>query len=314
MPQADLRSTTKLTISGDIDQPFSIRRQYRREHRARNAAENVQPFDVELSWPPSSNRLAEMLGRLESIGSPSRMLCDLFWLDLDWRAIERRLGPLVVHDLGGGSGRYVRRLRAAAAPVKLRIHVFDVASHPAWASLADQDTTFRTFDGRDFAATLSDGPNLLISQSTLEHVREDLAYFDAVAAYAAGGRKLLQIHMLPGATGLPQYDLHGWRHYTRDNFRAIAATLPEGSRMSVIGLGDLRHVALHCKYFPNGRIKLPSPDKGFRRAAYMRAFETLLSDPAPATVADAAFLCLVIESNLGAPLATSLTRSQQAAL
>lgn len=306
-----LRSTTQATINGDIDQPLAVRRQYRREHGARHAIENVRPFESELSWPPADHRLTGRLDALETIGTPARMLCDLFWLDLDWARLERELGSLVVHDLGCGSGRYARRLRASAEPVSMHYRGFDVAPHKSWSALTDERTSFATFDGSDFASTLDCSPNLLISQSTLEHVPEDLRYFDAVAQYARSGKPLLQIHMVPGETCLRQYDLHGWRHYTRDMVRAIAAAMPQGTRVTLFALGDQRHVELHVKYFANGRIKLPPPTSGFRRGAYLSAFRGFLADPRPAGADTAVFLGLVLESNLPGPLAPILTHCQQ---
>src|SRR5439155_3691860 len=46
------------------------------------------------------------LGELPGTPSPSRAMCDLFWMHLPWPAMERELGPLRILDLGCGSGEY----------------------------------------------------------------------------------------------------------------------------------------------------------------------------------------------------------------
>src|SRR5205085_12063585 len=48
--------------------------------------------------------------RLTPGASPSRALCDLFWMTLPWTAIQEDLGAIHVLDVGCGKGGYGPRL------------------------------------------------------------------------------------------------------------------------------------------------------------------------------------------------------------
>jgi hypothetical protein len=310
-PAGTWRSTCQLKICGDVRQPFWNQWRYRALHRRRHLAENREPFAREIAWPPRVHDLGRLFASVDQPASPSRLLCDLFWMDLDWALIEQLLGEIRVHDMGCGSGRYAERLRRFSGRDLLYVG-YDVEARREWSGAASPATSFHVFDGRDFTSVFASRPTLLVSQSALEHIPEELRYFDAAARYAAEtGRPHLHIHLLPGASLLRQYGLHGYRQFTRDNVRTIAAACAPSARVSLFCLGDSRYADLHVGAYGNRRLRARLQRDSGERERYEAAGRALLDAPQPAGADTAAFLGLVIEVGLPDGVAGRLTRSQQ---
>lgn len=83
-------------------------------------------------------------------------------------------------------------------------------------------------DAHDFTP---DRPiDLLVSVSALEHIPDDGRLLERLRSYMA--EEGIQVHLLPGAWGLPLYLWHGYRQYS---LRAIAERFPTGTDVWVLG-------------------------------------------------------------------------------
>ncbi len=295
-------STTTVPINGDLKQPVWRRLRYRAAHRRLQGDGAGATVEELRYWPGPDGVGGAGLDVAPIVGSPSRLLCDLFWANLPWQGLRALLGRLALFDLGCGDGRYAALFqRFAGAP--LSYVGADVRAAPAWAEAAGPDVRFTVYDGEDFEAAFPEEATLFVSQSCLEHVPHDRAFVRAAARFAARvGRPVAHVHLAPGPTGLRQWDLHGWRQYGPAQLRQLQRDVAEGGgRAGCVALGDARYVALHrARFRPKGGLSaaLPRLDVDTYRAR----LAALLKTPRAASLDSAAFVALVALFNSDAPI------------
>src|SRR5262245_54008326 len=102
--------TRAVYLNGDGHLGVAGRAAYLLVNRVRNAAPYAR-LDPQLAIADFASSPSARLEDLPGAPSPSRALCDLFWMQMPWAALERELGSLRVLDLGCGSGDYGVRLQ-----------------------------------------------------------------------------------------------------------------------------------------------------------------------------------------------------------
>jgi SAM-dependent methyltransferase len=243
----------------------------------------------------------DALRRMAGTPSPSRALCDLFWAHLPWAALEERLGPIRMLDLGCGSGRYAEKFQAWSGRRLARYTGVDLQPHAEWNPIGNANpfVTFHAADIERIDRVLSPDVNLIVSQSTLEHVRNDAFVFEMLHAHAhASGRALLQIHAVPSAACLRLYLWHGYRQYTPRTISAVTSRFADCSARRLIALGGDACNALHWDYIT---WPLMIRRTGDRRDAEPERYRAALGDAIALDVArrsnHPAFYVLLIYSN-----------------
>jgi SAM-dependent methyltransferase len=308
---SELTSTTPLFLNGDKRLNPINQLRFFLYHHFRNKRENVEATGREIPWPTKLEEYQSALEGVEFVRTPSRLLCNAFWAKVDWQAIRDELGELTIHDIGCGSGRYGKLVRDYAG-FKLNYYGYEISKYKTWPEYEDERTKFVLYDGFTYKPTFEHSPNVFISQSALEHIPNDLAYFRAVTEYCAGRSKVAQIHLVPGATGLRQWGLHGWRQYNREMLRKIRGVLGPGMEMSVFCLGGESIVQLHRKWGRSHRRKRALKRDPALQAQYRKEwFEAVAAAPANG-VPDASFLAIVIEKGFSTPLWPRLLRDSEA--
>jgi SAM-dependent methyltransferase len=294
------KSTTPLFLNGDKKLNPINRLRFYAYHHSRNKRENVRPLEREIPWPTKYEQYAPALEGLVFDRTPSRILCNIFWSLVDWGAIRDDLGDLRIHDIGCGSGRYGKLVRDFAG-FGVDYVGYEISEYKTWPEYADQRTKFALYDGYSYESTFAHRPNVFISQSALEHIPNDLAYFESVTQYCEKLDRVVQIHMVPGATGLKQWGLHGWHQYNRELLRRIRDVLGEGMEMSVFCLGGKGIVDLHSRWVHNRRrhksIKRDPKAQEIYKGEWLKA----VAEGEPAGVDQASVLTIVIEKGLRAP-------------
>jgi len=308
------QSSTPLFLNGDLRPVNPINKlRYLVYHHYRNKRENTVPFEREIPWPTKLADYAPALNSMSFEGTPSRILCNVFWSLVDWEAIRQDLGDLAFHDIGCGSGWYSDLIRKYTG-FEIKYHGYDVIENNKWKEFENKSTKFSTYDGHSFGSTFSDNPNIFISQSALEHIPNDLGFFRAVSEYSSDRDCIVQIHMVPGATGLRQWRLHGWRQYNRDMLRRIRDLLGDDMEMTVFCLGGSEIVDLHVKWIHNKHRRRSiggnPAQRNIYKAEWLRAMEVCT----PAGADEASFLAIVIEKGLSTPLWPRLLRTSAANL
>jgi len=217
--------------------------------------------------------------------SAARASSELFWMSLPWEAMERTAGPLHALDVGCGTGGYGVRLRRWSGNRLQSYLGLDHRVHDEWGRLAKEHDGFRFFPdaAENVGRHIPEEANLFISQSALEHVPGDLAYFRAVRDFVlARKRESFHIHLVPGPLALPLYLFHGIRQYPLAALSRISAVFSgAGPDRIAYRLGGWRCAKLHWRTvtWPHELRRGPDRRDGRYRDALRQAVEQDMRRP-----------------------------------
>jgi SAM-dependent methyltransferase len=202
---------------------------------------------------PSAGHLAPW-EQIDTLVSPARRLCDLFWLAMPWPRITAALGaPVRLLEVGCGTGRYGTLLRDRLGTDFGSYTGLDVVADPAWSSLAtDPRFVFHGDGAADVTPYLSDA-NLVFTQSAIEHFDTDLDFMRQIARHLESRRTpLLQVHLMPSAGGLRTFMWHGVRNYTPRTISRMTRLFGDDTQRVLYSLGSAR-----CNRTHRRRITYP---------------------------------------------------------
>ncbi|MBF0310438.1 MAG: class I SAM-dependent methyltransferase [Magnetococcales bacterium] len=249
-------------ISGDCDQPPWKARVWHLLNGLDNAWRpnqehpRLQPRSFQ---PLLDQRTWDTLNQLDrGLSSPSRRLILHFLAQFPWKTVAEASGPLRVADLGCGRGQSALHLQAFSDGRVASYQGFDIAPRPEWGPLqaAHPFITCRQEDSHRVLAHLDPAVNLLFSQTSLEHIPDDLQLFRRIAAWMETRRApLLQLHFLPSPVCRELYDLHGYRQYSPRKVVRLLNRLPADCRASLFTLGGKACCQLHREWVG------PGPDR-----------------------------------------------------
>ena len=233
--------------------------------------------------------------------TPSRVLSNLFWLNLPSAAIREELGPIKLLDIGCGSGRYFTVLDGKLGGVQAYTGI-DVQRNPLIDQLErDPRARFVLSPAEQVDLGILRESNLIYSQSAMEHVPLDLLTFRRIAEVAkARTTPTLQLHLLPSALMFRQYGPHGYRGYSSQILKTIADLFTDFSEVSIYTLGGPRCVEVHCDYI----FDCFDTAKGDRRKAWRSGYVDAVQAALRADMAESSIpvngacaLALVIHSH-----------------
>lgn len=213
-------STSLFNISGDRRLSKWQLRLYFLANRLNNSFSNLfLDKNLELKkFILSSAQLEKFWPEIEPGSSPSRALSNLFWLSLPWSKIKKDLGGAIhILDVGCGSGNYALKLQKWSGGQISSYLGLDTKDHPNWPEVQKlmPIAHFQTADSTDITKFISPKTNLFISQSAIEHFKQDLLYFRQIRKFIeVASRPVLQIHLFPSVACLLLYGAHGFRQYT----------------------------------------------------------------------------------------------------
>ena len=244
--------------------------------------------DVNAYW----HRLAEDI-------TPCRKLCNLFWMDLPWQTLEKRLGPLNIMDYGSSAGNYAINFMQWT-DVPFAYHGFDVRHINDWEQLSAEydNLKFTHYEGEFKLSHLTDEFNYFMSQAAMEHVNQDLTYFQVIADYLSKNKKpAIQIHLIPAADCLDLYGLHGVRQYTPRTISKISSLFPEAI-CTLFCLGGSASNEIHRQAISNPERDKTQDWRIKYRDDYNRLMKKAIEIDMMSKSRDTSFYALVIESGL----------------
>jgi SAM-dependent methyltransferase len=206
-------------LSGDAPLSAAERRAYIRYHEQRNNDNALASRHID-TLPARPGDAPAPAG-----ATPSRvdMLC---FIQLAGGIAADRFGdrPITIIDIGCGTGRQLDAF--ARAGLTGRYIGLDIERHRDWRDGARDGFTrelivadIHTIDLRSLPT-----PDLVVSATALEHIRDDRAVVHALRDHTAPGG--MHAHFVPAEASLRLYGPHGWRQYSPACLRAM---FPDGS-------------------------------------------------------------------------------------
>ncbi len=239
-----------------------------------------------------------LVRELPGTPSPSRAFSDLFWMRLPWAEIKQEVGRLNVLDLGCGSGAYAGKLASWSGGRVERYTGVDLLDRAEWSqvSAAYPFATFKTADVEQIAAQVPAETNVIVSQSMLEHVRDDRAAVAALCSYADRvSHPVVHIHLVPSAACLRLFLWHGYRQYTPRTLAALSDCCADSDR-AIVGLGGSACNALHWKFITRPLLVNHVDLRDTKTAEYRHELEAAIEADVRRPQRSPAFYALVVHS------------------
>lgn len=254
---------------------------------------NLQTFQF------NSNKLDIRV--LDSNNTPSRNLCNLFWSTIDLTKLIP-LGydknGLRVLEIGCGSGRYFQLLLNYNPKISY-VGIDKVASKD-WNKFNNSLNAQFFEDSAENLAEYLKNVDVVITQSSLEHIEADLDVFQNLKEYAiTSGRKFISINLVPSPVYIALAPFHGIRQYGRNSIDKICRTVGSEAQVDCFLLGGPHTTLLHFKSitWPSLRKKYMARDKESFLGDTLTAIETDCRNPKSIKFWNATFIAVIIRFN-----------------
>lgn len=232
--------------------------------------------------------------------SPSRKLCDLFWLKFPWELIKSEIGEIRVFDTGCGSGNYGIKLQSYSGNNITSYTGVDICKSENWDALTNRykDFKFHQVDSKSILGYIPEETNFFMTQSALEHFEEDLVYFEQIREFLSRkSRNAIQVHLLPSSACRKLYRFHGVRQYTPRTISKITRIFQDFSYSVLFRLGGKECNALHWEFITKPLITQRNDLRNTKTSEYdqrlIKAIKANIKNPSK----PASFYALVIHAN-----------------
>jgi len=207
-------------LNGDLPMSRTQRAQYLAYHAERNAANAERSrFDGVQTIPIPRGRT-----RVAPGASPARVSASHFF-EFAARELSPYFAgrPITMLDLGCGRGEAALPFFAALGFSGHYIGV-DITKHASWSDRPIGGFTKQLILSDIHRLDLAALPpiDLLVSCTSLEHIRDDHAAIERLSKHLAPGAA--QAHFVPAEGALPLYQTHGWRQYSPRCLRDLFPT------------------------------------------------------------------------------------------
>lgn len=261
-----------------------------------------EDLDLRLSIRPFVPRSSPQLDQHE-LASPSRVLSNLFWRELPWNQISQELAELHLLDTGCGSGSYGDYLDVCSNNDVRRYVGLDVYEHPSWNTSTSPNRMFHRFNGRSITSHVPLETNFFISQSAIEHFRNDRRYFQDIKNFIESKeRPIIQVHLFPSVACMKLYGRHGYRQYTPRTVSRITRLFPK-AQCALFGLGGSACNRVHYDFITSPRRIKNIDYRETKQEEYRQALEHAIHEDAhnANSIKNPSFWALVICSNWKKP-------------
>jgi len=229
-------------------------RRFRRIYYLLNALNNRFPFfhiSYDLDIRTFKCDFMSNWRNLSVKDSPSRKLSNLFWANLPWKEIQNELGEIHIFDTGCGNGSYGLRLQDWSN-VRITKYVgMDTEIREGWQKIekAHPHIIFLKGNASSVVKHIPKDTNFFITQSSLEHIEQDMYYFRQIHDFIQAQKKnTLQVHLVPSPACLDLYGLHGVRQYTPRTVKKIFDIFKNYSYSVLYEMGGVNCNSLHLDF------------------------------------------------------------------
>jgi SAM-dependent methyltransferase len=197
-------------------------------------------------FKPEVDHLKSQLENQSEPVSPSRLLSDILWSQIDFESLRKVLGQEIrAIEVGCGTGVYGKKLLSNGS-VNSYLGV-DIKSRESWLDSNDNKLTFVKSSYQDLNRIVSN-QNLFITQSALEHFEFDLKFFKDIDTFASASRNpVIAIHVFPSSACLMTNLWHGIRQYGGFAILRLLRRNSENSFSQIVALGGRHAFLFHLK-------------------------------------------------------------------
>ena len=131
------------------------------------------------------------------VGTPSRRLSNMFWNTIDWEKLSKIFGSKInIIDVGCGDGQYGIRLKKLIGNYLSSYSGLDIYKNKEFPS------EFKHFkDSAERTHMYLENTNVVISQSSLEHIEFDVKAINSITKELKRKKKpFIQFHHVPAAS------------------------------------------------------------------------------------------------------------------
>lgn len=237
--------------------------------------------------------------RLIPKSSPSRRLCDLFWLKLPWSRIKEELNKIYILDLGCGDGHYGNRLMDYSEGRIANYTGIDTRQSKQWSSFKKSNPRLNFYQilDNEISPHIPLGTNFFMSQSAIEHLDNDLSYFEQIQRYLLSYQKnALQVHLFPSSACLWLYGLHGVRQYTPRTISKITRLFSDFSDSILYCLGGKSCNQFHYRFITRPLFFKKEDWREAKTEVYERSLQQTIEEDMRRPQPSPSFYALVIHS------------------
>jgi len=141
--------------------------------------------------------------KIKGTPSPSRAMGDMFWMNLPWGDIKKNLGEVNILDIGCGTGGYCKKLQNWSNGIITSYKGLDIYQSPkwhdniSWGKEKDINVSFEQANlDSDAIFDIPTNINFLMSQSAIEHIKNDLGTFKQLKKFMyQKDEPCIQVHL-----------------------------------------------------------------------------------------------------------------------
>jgi len=238
-------SSSSHTVNADYFMSPSDKLKYLLFNLVNNLSTNIRMQGIAVEkFNPSKSVVIDYLKTTTEPTSPSRIMSNIFWEQLDWKLIRAKLnGEIRVLEVGCGTGRYGEKLNRSASIDSYK--GVDIEAREEWRLNQHDHFFFQRASFEDFIEFTS-RENLIITQSALEHFDQDLQFFESIGNYAKTcDFPLVSIHLFPSPMCLFTFLFHGIRQYNRRSILKLIKSSGMPQIVNLYLLGGFRSNLFH---------------------------------------------------------------------
>jgi len=240
------------------------------------------------------------LNKVSLMASPARKLCDLFWMDLDWKKISKDLNRQIkAIEVGAGTGIYGKLIDSIVKDSLFSYTGIDIYKDKEWEeNRLNSKFKFILGDASSIRNEL-ENVNFIFTQSALEHFENDLLFFEQVAEYVnKSSSPIIQIHLMPSQDCITTFPWHGYRQYTPRTISQITHLFNTNTKKRLVSLGSQNSNAVHRKFITFPRLLKKYDDRNLRIKEYNEeVLKAMKLDVVKPKNNSASFYALIMSTN-----------------
>ena len=181
--------------------------------------------------------------------SPSRFLSDCFWHSFPWTRLKNEIGEKInAIEIGCGTGKYGIFLQGLLGDNLNSYLGLDIKENADWKISSESSKINFVIDNSYNATKYLEGKNLIFTQSSIEHFKEDILFFQNLSKYLSRQKEqTIQIHLMPSSFCLFTYLFHGYRHYNLRLVSKITEVFNNDFKFTLFNMGSANANMHHLK-------------------------------------------------------------------